>query len=378
MRIAHVSVSTLPVLHRYGGAIERRILEIAREQARRGHEVSVYSVGDRTESRELAGVTYHFIRCWTRLPWKHLEFQHRVVGRLRRMRPDVAHFHSQPEGAVLSRRLPARKVLSYDFFAFRGGRRTPLYHVYKRLLRRFDLLLPCSHYCLQESQSFWDLPAPKLRVLYNGVNTEQFRPDPVSAMAQREQLGIDGRVILYVGRVCTQKGSDVILSAIEHLNQRRSAVRLVIAGPVGQFGMKDDPEHWAERIKQAGGLYLGAVEEDRLAAVYNLADIFVMPTRQLEMFGMAAVEAQACGKPVIASDCGGLREVVPTECGARFPVGDAGRLAEEIEKLLDDPQRRAACSGRAVDNAATYRWAAICDTLETLYTSDSAPAGGLP
>jgi glycosyltransferase involved in cell wall biosynthesis len=371
MHIAHVSVSTLPVLHRYGGAIERRILEIAREQARRGHRVCVYSVGDRHERRELDGVTYHFVHCRTRLPWKHFEFQHTAVRELRRTSPDVVHFHSQPEGALLSCGLPAKKVLSYDFFAFRGGRRTPLYHVYKRVLRWYDLLLPCSHYCLEESQDFWDLPRTKLRVLYNGVNVEQFRPDSAAAAAERRRLGIDRRVILYVGRVCGQKGSDVLLNAMAHLNRRRGDVRLVVAGPVGQFGRTDDPERWVERIAEVGGLYLGAVEEGRLAAVYNLADVFVMPTRQLEMFGMAAVEAQACGKPVVASDCGGLREVVPDGCGARFPVGDAARLAEEVERLLDDPRHHAACTAAALRNAAGYRWGAICDTLETLYAGSN-------
>jgi glycosyltransferase involved in cell wall biosynthesis len=370
MRISHISVSTLPVLHRYGGAIERRIVEIAREQARRGHRVQVYSVGDHDERRELDGVTYRFVKCRTRLPLRHVEFQVQAVRELGRSRPDVVHFHSQPEGAVLSRALPGKKLLSYDFFAFRGGRKTPLYHLYKQLLRRFDLLLPCSHYCLEQSQSFWHLPESKLRVLYNGVNTEQFRPDPAAAAAERDRLGIDRRVVLYVGRVCRQKGSDVLLEAIDLLNRRRGDVQLVIAGPIGQFGLKDDPERWALRIAQVGGRYLGAIEEGRLAAVYNLADVFVMPTRLLEMFGMAAVEAQACGKPVIASDCGGLREVVPDDAGARFPVGDASRLAAEIERLIDDPGRYASCSAGALRNAARYRWGAICDTLETLYASN--------
>ena len=116
MKISHISVSTLPVLHRFGGAIERRIVEIAQEQARRGHRVSVYSVGDTAETREVNGVTYHFLRCRTRLPFRHLEFQYQVVRALQRRSEDVLHFHSQPEGAWMSRAVPARKVLSYDFF----------------------------------------------------------------------------------------------------------------------------------------------------------------------------------------------------------------------------------------------------------------------
>ena len=257
MNISHISVSTLPVLHRFGGAIERRIVEIAREQARRGHRVGVYSVGDTDDTREVDGVTYHFLKCRTRLPFKHLEFQYRVVRELRKRSDDVLHFHSQPEGAWMSHAVGARKVLSYDFFQFRGGRQTPLYHLYKRALRSYDLLLPCSRYCLEESQSFWSFPTSKLRILHNGVNTRQFRPDPEAAARERAQLGIDKRVMLYVGRVCEQKGSDVLLRAARTLRERRRDVQLVIAGPIGQFGLRDDPDGWVGRIAEVGGLYLG-------------------------------------------------------------------------------------------------------------------------
>ncbi len=368
MNISHISVSNLPVWHRYGGAIERRIVEIAQEQARRGHRVCVYSVGDQTMTRERAGVTYHFLKCRTRLPWRHFEFQCQVVRHLASAaREDVLHFHSQPEGALLSTRLPGKKVLSYDYFAFRGGHRTPLYHLYKQVIRRYDLLLPCSDYCLEESRNYWRLPATKLKVLYNGVSLTQFKPDAAASERERQALGIAKRVILYVGRVCEQKGSDVLLEAAAALKKRRDDVQLVVAGPIGQFGDRPDTAGWVRRIAEVGGIYLGAVEESRLAAIYNLADVFIMPTRILEMFGMAAVEAQACGKPVVASDCGGLREVVPGDCGARFPVGDAARLAQEIEHLLDDKTRYAACAAAALRNAAKYDWANICASLEALY-----------
>ena len=89
MNISHIGVSTLPVLHRFGGAIERRIVEIAREQARRGHRVRVYSVGETTHTREVDGVTYHFLRCRTRGPVKHLEFQYRVVRELQKHTDEV-------------------------------------------------------------------------------------------------------------------------------------------------------------------------------------------------------------------------------------------------------------------------------------------------
>src|SRR5258707_3780565 len=152
MNISHISVSTLPVLHRFGGAIERRIVEIAQEQARRGHRISVYSVGDTTETREVSGVTYHFLKCRTRLPLRHLEFQYHVVRALKTRAADVLHFHSQPEGAWMSEAVGARKGLSYDFFQFRGGRQTPRYHLCKPGLPPFRLLFPGSPYRQEESR----------------------------------------------------------------------------------------------------------------------------------------------------------------------------------------------------------------------------------
>jgi glycosyltransferase involved in cell wall biosynthesis len=370
MIINHISVSTLPVLYRFGGAIERRIMETSQEQARRGHDVHVYSVGDQTENRTVDGVQYHFIKCRSKLPLKHVEFQYQVARALKRgPQGGVLHFHSQPEGALMSSFVSAKKILQYDFYYFRGGPNSPLYPIYKHLLRRFDLLLPCSEFCLGESQSFWKLPTNKLKVLHNGVNVQQFQPDAESAERERKELGIEKRVVLYVGRVCEQKGSDVLLEAIKRLNARRNDCQLVIAGPIGQFGMKEDPERWQERIEGVGGIYLGAVAENRLASIYNLADVFVMPTRIYEMFGMAAVEAQACGKPVVASDCGGLKEVVPDDCGARFPVGDSEQLAIEIEKLVDNQERYDFCAANAIKNAAQYDWKNICDTLEKMYVS---------
>ena len=124
---------------------------------------------------------------------------------------------------------------------------------------------------------------------------------------------------------------------------------------------------WRRRIAQSGGTYLGPVDEDRLAATYQMADVFVMPTRQHEMFGMAAVEAQACGVPTIASDHGGLRETVPFECGSRFPPGDAAQLGTHITALLMDEARRKACSDAAVANAARFSWARVAQDLAASY-----------
>ena len=125
--------------------------------------------------------------------------------------------------------------------------------------------------------------------------------------------------------------------------------------PIGQFGTSQKTNELTEGIQNVNGIYLGAVDEEEINAIYNLCDVFVMPTISVEMFGMSAVEAQACGKPVIASDHGGLKETVPNDCGGRFETGKPEKLVEKILELVDDPLRVCAlCTSR------TREFAALC------------------
>src|SRR5439155_9191311 len=127
-------------------------------------------------------------------------------------------------------------------------------------------------------------------------------------------------VVLYVGRVCTQKGTHVLLEAFRRISRRRNDVQLVVAGPVEQFASRTSPAAWQARIGEVGGRYLGPVDEDRLAHLYNMAEMYVLSTVRFEMFGMAAVEAQSCCVKVIASVYVGLSETVQFSTCDQFTV----------------------------------------------------------
>ena len=377
MRIVHISVGGVPVLHPFGGAVQRRILELGRQQVANGHEVVVYSPDETTGIRTHEGMEIRSYRCRTgaRLSWIEIQVRAALDLMLRQFRggrPDIVHVHNQAEGALITRLVRSPKVLAYDYFYFRRGLRGPLRWLYRRSLRTYDALLPVSIHCRDESDRYWDLSGTRLRIIHNGVNIEQFRPDPAAGQAERDRAGLAGKLVVYIGRVNEQKGTDVLLEAMRLLADRGADARLVIAGPIGQFGHGDtgqaDPGDWRARITAVGGTYLGAVAEERLAGVYNMADVFVMPTTQFEMFGMSAVEAQACGKPTVASDNGGLTETVPEDCGGRFPAGDAPALADRIEAILAaEPDDYEAMSRRARANAGIYAWPAVNARLEAVY-----------
>jgi glycosyltransferase involved in cell wall biosynthesis len=368
MIIAHLGPAALPITHTKGGAIERRILEVAKLQAARGEQVIVYSADQERGRMEYCGVEIRSLACRRHGYLRDCEYLLRALHDLRGQKVDILHFHGLPEGAMVFDKLDCKKFLSYDYFVFRRGKKTPLYWWYRKALRKFSCLLPVSAFCSHESQDYWNLDETPRRVLHNGVNVEQFCSRPANGLARKQALGIGTeRIILYVGRVCRQKGTDLLIDAYLRIRQQHPFVRLVVAGPAMAFGQTGESE-LTRRIAKCGGIYLGAVAEEELASIYNMADIFVMPTREAEMFGMAALEAQACGKPVVASRHGGLSEVISDQSGVFFPSGDESALAQQLSNLLRDPGLYQSLAQKARSSAMRFAWPRIVDELETVYS----------
>jgi D-inositol-3-phosphate glycosyltransferase len=240
--------------------------------------------------------------------------------------------------------------------------------LYRRCLEAADVIAPVSGYCRDMFDAYWELRTRTYEILPNGVDCRRFRPDAGAGLVWRRHLGLEKRqVILYVGRICRQKGTDLLIEAYARLRALRPDPALVVVGPAGQFGSaRTSP--LVDAIRRVGGIYVPPVVDEDLLGIYNLADIFVMPTRELEMFGMAAVEAQACGKPVVASDDGGLKETVPSGAGLRFPSNDAEALQDSLSRLLASPEQLRSMGRAAVRNAARYDWTVVARTAESVYS----------
>ena len=120
-------------------------------------------------------------------------------------------------------------------------------------------------------------------------------------------------------------------------------------------------------MARVGATYLGRLPERDLSGLLSMADLFAMPTVELEMQGMAALEAEACGTPVVASDHGGLREMVPESCGVRVPVGDSDALADAALSLLEHPDERERLGIAAREHAERYSWESIAERAVNAY-----------
>lgn len=206
----------------------------------------------------------------------------------------------------------------------------------------------------------------KTRVIPNGLHTEAYQelPDPAHF---RETRGIEGPMVLYLGRLAVNKRMELVIGAMPTLLEVVPDLKLVIAGPDDGVG-----EEWRALTRTLGledqVRFEGFLsQEDKLAA-FTAADVFVLPS-EWEAYGLVLMEAQACGTPCIVADRGGPREVIaPGETGIVAPFGDEGRWTTALLDLLTDDALRQRMGRAARERAMTvFRWSNIMDQVEEVY-----------
>ena len=219
----------------------------------------------------------------------------------------------------------------------------------------------------------------RIRVVPPGVDLARFRP--IEQSYARKVIGIPAhqRLILFAGRIERLKGIDALFRAIAMLRERRTdwdwgkVSVAVIGGDPSAAGQQANEEMARlHALRSALGLddviaFLGARDQDVLQYYYAAAEVLVMPSHY-ESFGMVALEAMACGTPVIASDVGGLSTLVQhNKTGLRVRANDPGALARAIEQLLDDDALRRRMGHAAACYAEDYSWQRVVDLLLNVY-----------
>jgi glycosyltransferase involved in cell wall biosynthesis/SAM-dependent methyltransferase len=227
------------------------------------------------------------------------------------------------------------------------------------------------------------VPAARLVTIGGGVDLERFRPAP-DRRAARAALGLplDGPLLLTVRNLEARMGLDTLIEALAILVGRRPDVRLLIGGSGSQ-------RRALEARVAALGLdkhvtFLGFVPETDLPGHYQAADVFVLPTRELEGFGLVTAEALACGTPVLGTPVGATPELLEAlDGGLVFGDTTAAAMAADLGALLDrldgDPageaRLRAACRRHA---EARFDWERVVDRLEETLVAVAARRGAAP
>jgi D-inositol-3-phosphate glycosyltransferase len=216
-----------------------------------------------------------------------------------------------------------------------------------------------------------------------GVDIDHFKPMPMKAARQHLGVDPDDWMLLFVGRIEPLKGVDTLIRAMALLAHECPAwvSRLSRAIIGGDPNTNENAE--MERLKQMhtelklGELvvFLGAKDQDTLQYYYNAAEAVVMPSHY-ESFGMVALEAMACGTPVIASDVGGLSYLVRDgTTGFHVPNGDHVALASTLARLLQDDVLRRKLGQQAWGWAQNYSWLKVGERIMEIYRLAQQPQG---
>jgi D-inositol-3-phosphate glycosyltransferase len=208
-----------------------------------------------------------------------------------------------------------------------------------------------------------------------GVDLSVFRPDSVSAARRRLGLPADAVVLVFAGRIQPLKGPDIVLRAAAELLRSSPALagRLVVVfvgGPSGsEVGAPGRLEGLAAALGIAGCVRLEPPCPQReLADWYRAATAVLVPSHS-ESFGLVALEAQACGTPVVAAAVGGLRTSVRDGFSGVLVDGhDPARYARVLSGLIASPRRLAELSRGALRHASAFGWSATADRLIDVYT----------
>ena len=216
----------------------------------------------------------------------------------------------------------------------------------------------------------------RVAVVNPGVDLAVFRPG--SQQAARRQLGLPetGVVLVFAGRVQPLKAPDVVLHAAARLiaSDPGLADRLTIAFVGGPSGTgRNDPDGLVELARQLGVGRQIRLEppcpQPELAQWYRAATLVMVPSYS-ESFGLVAMEAQACGTPVVAAAVGGLRTAVRHGySGVLVDSRDPGHYARAVRELIDAPGRVARLASGAREHAGRFGWSATVDSLLELYTA---------
>jgi len=218
----------------------------------------------------------------------------------------------------------------------------------------------------------------KITVIPPGVNISRFYPIPEDEA--KEAIGVpreDG-VLLFVGRIEALKGIDVLLHALALLKQQgifaaHPHYLAIIGGdPDGSNqSLTSEMARIKELCKELGigdlVIFLGKRDQETLPYYYSAAEVLIMPSHY-ESFGLVALEAMACGTPVVASQIGGLGFLVQDGVtGYVVPDGDPLMLSQKLSQLIQNPDLLNRLGNQAAEYALNYRWENITQQILEVY-----------
>ncbi len=246
------------------------------------------------------------------------------------------------------------------------------------VLRHADMIIAATQAELAQLQWLYEVKTDHVRVVPPGVDLGRFYPIPKDEAKEFIGTPVEKRLILFVGRIEPLKGIDTLLRAFARLRDQgvleRQKVWLSVIGGDASVSESQMSQEMARLNKMRRELklkemvtFLGKRDQDTLPYYYSAADVVVVPSHY-ESFGMVALEAMACGTPVVASQVGGLAYLVQNgETGFHVPDQDPVALSDQLLAIIENDELLERMRVNAAEYAKGFSWQIIAKQILNLY-----------
>lgn len=358
------------------GGVERGTVEIATALHKSGHRALVASAGGSMES-ELAYAGAEHLRhssLKSKNPFVMMQNADLLADIIRKN--NVSIIHARSRAPAWSARAAAKRTGCHFITTFHGVYKNdfPLKQRYNAIMTKGERVIAVSNYVREHILNHYNVPEEKVQVIHRGANLERFSPDKimpgrVAEVAKEWRIPEEPvPIILMPGRITRWKGQDVFLNALAELPHRNFYCLL----------LGDDERHpeYANELKKliaTKGLagHVRMVGNTKyMAEAYILSSLVVSASVEPEAFGRIPIEAQAMGKPVIATRHGGAMETVREhETGWLVNPGDVADMTRALNEALSmDDATRQVIEYNALWNARHhFSTQTMCDKTLTLY-----------
>lgn len=376
------------------GGIAEHIYELSKALMKKGNEVHVVTLGS-FPYEQSEGVHVHRVAVDAHEP----DFIARMNEEMEKIGTsiieshdasiDIIHAHDWMVGsAAIDLAFRYRKPLVSTIHSTEFGRSNGIKEEYQmriheleeRLIGLSDHVIVCSESMKREIQGLFSVTG-KISVIPNGVDVSKFDFFVDRAAIKEKFCGSkSSKMILFLGRLVYQKGVNVLIGALQiilHSSSRvKEDVKLVI---VGEGPMRKQLEKDAAYLGVTHHVvFTGYLDDYTVRCLLKAADVVVVPSLY-EPFGIVALEAMAAKTPVVASDVGGLSELISDGEGVKVPPNNSESLARGIIKILsaeDDDKRRVeldAMVEKALQNVRSLNWDKISEATINVYKKVLAP-----
>ncbi|MDA4127894.1 MAG: glycosyltransferase family 4 protein [Thaumarchaeota archaeon] len=361
---------------------------LSEAQVKQGYEVHVIALRNGEPSEEVCrGVHVH------RVPAPFNVNSIRMIRKIVGTDPEwVVHSHATCGVALAASKYIRRFPLVCHVHGTSRSHHTPLkvksgelsvdydslsvnYHMFRERIfwSSADRVLTVSAASKEDVTGFYRLPESMVKVVYNGVDADLFHPGIPPVLPERIANLQGKRIILYAGHFGLRKGIFFLVRAMAMVKKEVPDAHLVCIGGAPKWLKGMDYLSILRKTAESAGVvdsvtFLDAVPNPDLVNYYSSSEVFALPS-YYETFSKVAVEAMACGKPVVATDAGGLREVVDqNQSGILVHFGSPSELARAIISIMQDGKMAKEMGRRGREKVeAMFTWDKVANRVTGVY-----------